>query len=146
MRRKSLITGLSTVALSVALLPIVNINASASTVPAKMRGAWYQNLSSVKKYDRTFVKLTANSVRYGSNASQSKFSGANFHISKLKGGWYRIGSKVVSTGDYKLKKIKINGKYHTALLQRYTAKSHYAEVFVRNNVPLPLSKAQYFIG
>lgn len=144
MIKTKVITIASTAAMAFALLPITNTQASA-TVPAKMRGAWYQNLSSVKRNDRTYVKFTTHAISYGSNASHSDFAGANLRVAKLKKGWYRIGPKTFSIGDFKLKKIKINGKYRQALLQRYTSKSHYAEVFVRDHVALPLNSAQYFL-
>ncbi|WP_040472082.1 hypothetical protein [Lentilactobacillus kisonensis] len=143
MNKTKIITIASTATMALAMLPITT-HASA-TVPSKMRGAWYQNLSSVKRSNRTYVKMTTHSISYGSNASHSDFAGSNLRVAKLKQGWYRIGPKAFSIGDFKVKKVKIAGKYNTSLLQRYMAKSHYAEVFVRDHVALPLNDANYFL-
>lgn len=140
---KKVIATLTTITLAVSAMPISATAVQASSkVPSKMRGAWYQNLASIK--DPTFVKLTARSIDTGTRTSHQKWSGSNFSISKTKSGWYKMGYKNIITHYYKVKKIKINGKYHTALLNKYTPSSHYAEVYVRKNVTLPLGDSQYF--
>ncbi|WP_054656137.1 hypothetical protein [Lentilactobacillus kisonensis] len=102
MNKTKIITIASTATMALAMLPITT-HASA-TVPSKMRGAWYQNLSSVKRSNRTYVKMTTHSISYGSNASHSDFAGSNLRVAKLKQGWYRIGPKAFSIGDFKVKK------------------------------------------
>lgn len=141
---KKFIATLSAATIALSMMPITTTGVQASSkVPAKMRGAWYQNLASIK--DPTFVKLTARSIDTGTRSSHQKWTGSNFSIKKSKSGWYKMGYKNIITHYYKVKKIKISGKYRTALLDKYTPSSHYAEVYVRKNVTLPLGNSQYFL-
>ena len=121
-------------------------NASARTIPTGMRHNWYQNFTHTKLSDSSFIKLRATSIDSGTKQFHSKVTKSNLQVIKKTGGWYQIGAKGIANPAYKLKKLKIAGKYRVVLLKRYSTKSHYADVFVRSNVKLPLSQSDYFLG
>lgn len=118
---------------------------AATKVPNKFRHSWYQPLKNMG--NPSFIKLKAKSIDFGSKTFHHKISGKQLQVLKKKGGWYQIGAKGTNSAAYKVKKIKVDGKKRTVLLERNTPKSHYAAVYViGTKTKISLNASEYDLG
>lgn len=109
--------------LGIGLLAIAPQSASAQithTTPRAMRGTWYGYEKSYGFWEK--IHVTKHSFRYSSSGSSYGMKGR--HLAVVYGHshgkttvTFQYAGHVAATDSYHFGKAKVNGRYHTALIQ-----------------------------